>query len=393
MAAILLFAGRLGAQEPASDGVLSGGDLSAKLRYRVESVEQEGPLRSALASTLRTSVAFETNPEFSGGVLVELEDVHAIGTEKYNSTTNGRTAYSVVPDPEGAELNQAYVSWHRPGIRARIGRQSIVLDNARFIGDAGFRQNQQTFDALTLQATTPGGSRFSYGYLARARRFLGDDHPLGDVDLRTHLLNYSFGRLNGDRLTAYAYLVEFDHAALRASSSQSLGASYDGSVDIGTRKLLYRAEYARQSDYADSPGRADAWYGNVEAGLRFAGQWTVGIGAEFLSGDGTDAFQTPLGTLHKFNGAADLFATATPADGLQDSYARVYVPIAGLRLTLTAHDFRSDNASRDYGQELDAEIEWRLNKHWQIGMKFASYEPETFGTDTRKGWAWVQGDF
>jgi hypothetical protein len=383
----------LQAEEDSAAGVFSGGDWSANARYRIESVDQDGPLRSALASTLRTSVGFETNPKFAVGALVEIEDVHAIGAEKFNSTTNGRTTYSIVSDPDNTEVNQAYLSLRRSGFRARLGRQAIVLDNARFIGDAGFRQNQQTFDALTLQATTPGGSRFTYDYLWRVNRPLGEDHPLGEFDLRTHLLNYSLGRLNGDRLTAYAYLLEIDESPLRASSTQTFGVSYDGSIDIATRKFLFRIEYANQSDYADNPGQPDTWYGNVEAGLRFARQWTLTAGVEMLSGDGAYAFQTPLATLHKFNGNADIFATATPADGLEDRYARVYLPLAGTRLTLTWHDFRSDHSARNYGGELDAQLEWRLTKRWLLGVKFADYGAQSFSSDTRKAWAWVQGEF
>lgn len=383
----------LHAQDASSTGVLSGGEWSLNARYRVESADQDGPLRSALASTLRTSAGFETNPNLTLGAMFEVEDVHAIGSEKYNSTTNGRNQYVVVPDPEVTEVNQAYLTVRGSGFRARAGRQAIVLDNSRFVGDVAFRQNQQTYDALTLQATTPGGSRFIYGYLWRVNRFLGEDNPLGDVKLRTHLLNYSLGRLNGDRLTAYGYLLENDETVLRASSTKTFGISYDGGIDRGTRKFLYRAEYAHQSDYADNPGNLDTWYANAELGYRFASLWTVTAGFEMLSGDGTQAFQTQLGTNHKFNGTADLFAVETPADGLQDRYLRVYAPLGGTRLTVTWHDFRSDHASRDYGTELDAELEWRLNTHWVVGAQVASYQAQGFATDTVKGWLWVQVDF
>jgi hypothetical protein len=379
--------------EQTSSGVLSGGDAFASARYRIESVDQKGPLRSALASTLRTAAGFETNPDMAFGALLEIEDVHAIGAAKFNSTTNGRSGYSVVPDPDGTELNQASLTWHNSWLRTRLGRQKIVLDDARFVGDAGFRQNQQTYDAVTLQATTPGGSRFIYDYLWRVHRFLGDDNPLGELRLRTHVLNYSLGRLNGDRLTAYAYLLDVDEPALRSLSTQTFGASYDGAFDLGTRKILYRAAYAHQSDYADNPGNTDAWYGNVELGLRFASLWTLTAGLEMLSGDGTHAFQTPLATLHKFNGTADVFATETPAAGLEDRYLRIYAPLAAARVTLTWHDFRSDTAGQHYGRELDAELEWRLTTHWLVGVKYADYGAKSFSTDTRKAWAWVQAEF
>jgi hypothetical protein len=224
-------------------------------------------------------------------------------------------------------------------------------------------------------------------------RFLGRDNPAGELGLRTHVLNYSLGRLNGDRLTAYAYLLEGTDEPLRARSTKTFGASYDGGIDVSTRKILYRAEYAKQSRYADNPGQADVWYGNAELGLRLASQWTITAGLEILSGNGRDAFQTPLATAHKFNGTADVFAAATPENGLEDRYLRVYAPLRGTRLTVTWHDFRSDHASADYGNELDAELDWRLTTHWLIGAKYADYRAESFGTNTRKAWLWVQAEF
>lgn len=378
----------------ASESILDGGKWSLDARYRVESVDQDNALDSAIASTLRTRAGFETNSQLMFGAKVEVEDVHAIGGEEFNSTTNHHTRYSVVADPDTTELNQAYLSARRSGFSARLGRQAIVLDNSRFIGDVGFRQNQQTYDALTMQATTPGGSRFIYDYLWKVHRFLGDDHPLGELGLRTHALNYSLGRLNGDRLTAYGYLLEFAADTLQSGSTQTVGASYDGGRDLSsTRRLLYRAEYAHQSDYADNPLSIDAWYGNLELGFRFANQWVATAGAELLSGNGATSFQTPLATLHKFNGFADIFAEATPADGLQDRYLRLYMPIAAARFTVTWHDFRSDHASRDLGSEINAEMNWRLTSTWALGAKLADYNSNGFAVDTRKAWLWVEATF
>jgi hypothetical protein len=377
----------------AQDSFFDGSRLYVEARYRLEDVEQDNAPLPATASTLRTRAGFESNPQYRFGIMLEVEDVHAIGAEQYNSTTNGKTQYSVVPDPEGTEVNQAYVNFQAYGMRARVGRQRIVLDEQRFIGDAGFRQNQQTFDAATLQSTLPNGSRLFYSYLWRVRRFLGDEHPQGDLDLKTHLANYSFGRLNGDRFTAYAYLLEFDEASASAGSTQTYGASYDGSFDLAQRKLIYRAEYANQSEYADNNTDTDVWYASAELGLRFVNQWVVSAGLEILSGDGVRAFQTPLATLHKFNGTADIFANATPPDGLEDRYVKLYAPIAAARLTITWHEFRAQRGDADYGVELDAELAWRINEHWLLGLKYATYDTEGFAVDTDKGWAYVEASF
>lgn len=376
----------------ADEGWLDGGAWILQGRYRLEDVDQDGPLRAATASTLRTHVGYETNQALPFSALVEIEDVHAIGAEEFNSTTNGNTQYSTVADPDGTELNQAFLTWQRSGLRARVGRQALNLDNARFIGDVDFRQNQQTYDSATLQATTPGGSRVIYGYLWRVRRFLGDDHPLGDLDLRTHALNASHGFLNGDRVTAYAYLVEFEAAAMLASSTKTFGISYDGGIDVETQRFMYRAEYADQSDFADNPNAVDAWYANLELGWRFTNQWVLTAGAERLNGDGTQAFQTPLATLHKFNGLADIFTT-TPANGLDDYYVRASVPVFGARVTASWHDFRAVEGNDAYGDEIDVQITWRLDSHWLIGVQGADYRADEFATDTRKAWLWVQADF
>ncbi|MFV4641100.1 hypothetical protein ACNJUF_21330, partial [Mycobacterium tuberculosis] len=68
----------------------------------------------------------------------------------------------------------------------------------------------------------------------------------------------------------------------------------------------------------------------------------VTAGYEKLGGDGVHAFQTPMATLHKFNGWADLFLV-TPAGGLQDWYggfayrfARVRA-LPGLNAGVTYH--------------------------------------------------------
>ena len=61
--------------------------------------------------------------------------------------------YSVVADPEGAEVNQYGLRYDGvPGLAATLGRSKLILDNARWVGNVGWRQNEQTFDAVRGQA-------------------------------------------------------------------------------------------------------------------------------------------------------------------------------------------------------------------------------------------------
>jgi len=119
-------------------------------RWRIEEVEQSNLRDSAEAVTLRGRFGFETG-KFSGtSLLAEGEVVWAID-DRYNSTLNGRADLPVIADPATHDLNRLQLTnTSLPGTTVVLGRQRIVLDDHRFVGDVGWRQNDQTFDAARL---------------------------------------------------------------------------------------------------------------------------------------------------------------------------------------------------------------------------------------------------
>ena len=122
--------------------------LDARLRY--EHVDQQPFAQDADALTLRARLGFETGKAWNTSLLVEGEAVVPLDSH-YNSTTNGHVQYPVVADPEGYELNRLQLT--NTSIDATtltIGRQRITLDDHRFVGNVGWRQNEQTFDALRV---------------------------------------------------------------------------------------------------------------------------------------------------------------------------------------------------------------------------------------------------
>ena len=71
---------------------------------------------------------------------------------RYNDL-HGKNAgeYDVIADPDGTRLQQFYTDLTMiPDTKIRIGRQEIVLDDVRFIGNIGWRNTAQVFDAVTL---------------------------------------------------------------------------------------------------------------------------------------------------------------------------------------------------------------------------------------------------
>src|SRR3989338_9048555 len=255
---------------------LTGGKASANLQYRYEDVSNGAATKNtATAHTVCLRLGYETATFNGFGAMVEAESVKDLGNKKYDSKATGQTGvaavnnYAVIADPEATEINQAYLSYSGiANTTVKFGRQRIILDNARFVGNVGWRQNEQTFDAVRGQA------------------------KIGPV-------------------------------------------KFDATYSISQR-----------SDYGANPVTFDADYWNAQIGLGVAG-FSLAAGYEELGSDGgAAAFQTPLATLHAFNGWADLFL-ATPANGLRDYYAGVgktfAVPfLPCLKADVTYHEFDSD---------------------------------------------------
>jgi hypothetical protein len=370
------------------DESVRGGRWWLKLRYRLENVDQDGFEHDAWASTLRTVLGWESAPWHGASVLLELEDVSVVGNEQYDSTVNGETDFPVVADPEGTEVNQVHLKLVPvEEATVKLGRQVIVLDNHRFVGDVGWRQNQQTFDAASFLWKPVERLALTYAFVDNVNRVFGDDSPQGDHRMASHLVNAGYDVAGLGRVTGYAYLLDYD--SVDALSSSTVGGRLAGSHAFGRADLLYAAEYAVQADAADNPVDVDQDYVLAELGARTRG-FTLRAGGEVLggSGDPGDAFQTPLATLHAFNGWADKFLT-TPDAGLEDLYVALGKQAGELDFQVVWHDFQSDSGSADYGTELDASLTWAAAKSVVVGVKLAAYDAEDFATDTTKAWLWL----
>jgi len=363
--------------------------VDADVRYRIEAVDQAGFTERALASTLRTRVGLRSRDWRGLSAYVGFEDVRAVGDDRYNSTANGRGNLPTVSDPQDTELDQAWLGWSYEALQLRAGRQQINLDNQRFVGAVGFRQNQQTFDGVTAQAGIAGGTLF-YGWLSNANRVFGEHHPdpaRADLDLDAHLLNYAraFGPVRG---VVYAYLLELPD--LPAQSHADAGLRIAGEPALGETawRIPFAVEYAAQSDYADAPDTVDARYALLEAGARRSGT-LLKAGYEVLGGNGTWGFATPLATLHAFNGWADRFL-ATPTSGLRDRYAHAAQTVDSFDVTVAYHDYVADAGGASYGSEWNAALGHRLCPHSAVRLEYADYRAGTFGADTRILWLTLQ---
>jgi len=371
-----------------SAGATQAGDVTptVDLRYRFENVNDDAFASAANAHTLRARLGLNWKIDERWRLFGALESTSNISND-FNSSRNGHGDRPLVADPKNTELDQLYVAYSDGAFGATLGRQAINLDNQRYIGAVGWRQNEQTFDALAISYQFNDRFTGRYDYLAQAIRIFGDDHPnelLAHRDLEGHLLNLS-ARVAHGTLTGYGYLVE--DRDVESDSNATWGLRYVGKGD-DARPWGLSLDLARQSDYADSPLDYSAGYWAIEPSYRF-GKITLKAGYEALGADAGGSFRTPLATGHAFNGWADRFLS-TPANGLDDLYVGAAGPLGKGNWSVTWHDFSAARGSADYGSEFDAHYARPLGHGFTGLVKYANYQSNGFGADVTKLWLQIE---
>lgn len=364
----------------------------ARLRY--ESVDQDGLADDAEALTLRVRAGVEAKAG-NWSALIEGQGNLAIGDDYFDGL-HGAATRPLIADPENIALTRAQLRYSRPTFTLTAGRQRLAYDDERFVGAVPFRQNGQSFDALRAEITPAKGVKADLVYAWSVRTIWGidgagarqqavsGDNVFGNVGVATP----------AGKVSAFVYLVDQDEIAIQGYrlSSQSYGVRFDGTRSLGKAKLAYQLSYARQSDWHRNPNEYSADYYLADLAVDLGGP-RVGVGYEILGADnGTPltSFQTPLATGFKFQGWADKFLT-TPPDGVRDLYAsagwgwKAIGPLKSVTLQAAYHDYRSDRASRSYGDEIDLLASAKLGKV-TASARYAHYAADSFATDTDKFW-------
>ena len=379
---------------------LAKGKFNLNVRPRWEHAHQDG-LTESDAFTIRTRFGYTTAPLEGFQAMIEGENVSVIGPRgNYNAAGSnasgaGRT---VVADPPTTELNQAWLSYTNWGTLVKGGRQRIVLDNHRFIGDSGWRQNMQTFDSALIENRSLPYTSLLYAYIWNVNRVFGDvdNLPQANSDFRSesHILHYNYNRWSWLNISAYTYLLDLDNGITsELNSTATYGGYLSGSVPVHEKvDLNYRAEFAWQTDYAGNVSDYGTEYYNLELGATIK-PVNAGVGYEVLGSDNGQGFKTPLATLHQFNGWADVFLN-TPGTGIRDLYifAGVTLPYE-IPFRVVAHQFRSESGGINYGNEIDASVSRKFGKYWNALAKYAWFDGKEAPTAADVDRFWLQLEF
>ena len=371
------------------------------VRARIELADFDG-LDSSQAYTVRTRLGVGSKPWYGLSAFVEGENIFSFADGEYFDSIESPTGQSVIADPEETELNQLYLRYQNPdllGLDFVGGRQRIILGNARFVGNVGWRQNEQTYDAALVAISPVEDLTATYAYLWDIRRIFGENNR--DLDSQSHLINIAYNRLAAAQIEVFAYLLDFDNSHqlagfARTASSNSYGFRVNGKQTIsGPWSYNYAGSYAVQTDAGDNPVNYTAHYVAAEAGLGNSDLGALAVGYELLgSDDGEARFVTPLATLHGYNGWADAFLDNGGPNGLQDLYLSVAPKMPwGLKGKVVYHHFWSHEGTDNLADEVDLVLSKPINKYLTVLTKGAWFDGKS-GSGRADRWRyWLEVTF
>jgi len=265
----------------------------------------------------------------------------------------------------------------------------LALDDWRFIGAFPFRQNNQTIEAIRIETRALGPGILDAGYFNKVRRPLGSDNISGVFSGDSFFANYNLATPIG-RVSAFHYALELETGPAgplrNIGSSQTTGARVIGRRDWEDFSIVWEGSYARQSDYSENPNEYAANYGLAELTLK-PKAFEFKFRGEILGSDNGQAIQTPLASLHRFQGFADQFLRI-PDDGLRDySVLAQYDfgqigPFSNVKSFARHHWFEADTDGRKYGRELNLSLKTKF-KNTGFALEYANYKADTFSSDVK----------
>lgn len=382
---------------PTISDQIAAGKFLFEARARYEEVDQSNLALRANAATLRTRLGWETGDWHNLRALVEFEDVRLLGAERFNvavpggASLNGKTTYPIIIDPAVTELNRATITWTpSASFQFTLGRQRILIDDQRFVGNVGWRQDEQTFDAARIDVAL-GRFKATYAYVIQANRIFGEA-----LDWRSdsHLFNATYSFSEAARLQGFVYALDFENNS--ANSSITYGARLTGKTWLGLFQLAYGATFANQSDYGNQPSVFDLNFLEADIAGTFD-IWTVKLTYESLEGNGSRGFSTPLATVHAFNGWSDAWAAnsgnKTHVDGINDLNLMIVVRprfkftyLFNTEWTVRYHDFDAERTGADLAAEWDLQVTAAITPKLSAALKYASFDrQETVPAGTTLG--------
>lgn len=366
--------------------------LDVRTRYEFRDVQG---LDASHALTARARAGLLTADWHGFSAFGEVEGTYAL-IDDFRSNPTGSASTdpyvagnSVISDPENIELNRAWVQFKGYGTTLKAGRQRIKRNNDAFIGNVGWRQNEQTYDAVSLAYHRDEFDLF-YAYANNVNRIFGRDAndalpgpPLKDFEGQFHFVDGTYQTGFGT-LGAHAYLVDVDN-------NTAVGQSNSFGVHLAAGPFYAEAAWQSGDTSVGGRGNYDALYGHLRFSKKIGGA-TYSAGCEYIQ----ESFKTPFATVHAFNGFADAFVLQriglNDAGGSYEGISDLYLGYvrAGLPYDVTfkgfLHCFLNEDFGDLYGYEADVILAKKVSDELSVLLKAAFFlsEAEPAYSDIRQ---------
>lgn len=394
--------------------------LSAELRPRAE---YRHGFKTLAADDAKAAFQVSQRTRLKAGYTVKglkfgitLQDIRLWGETPQLTATSNRT--------------MLHEGWAELALGAKaalkIGRQELVYDDARILGNVDWAQQARAHDLLLFKYENTFKLHAGAAFNQASDLLFGTTY-----EMTTNYKTMQFVWLN-KKFDAFGASVLFLNNGMEYKYTENSVDKYKTvfSQTFGTHleyaakslKLAGNAYYSTGKDAADRD--LSAYNLMLTADLNLTKNVTTGLGYELLSGTSqktmaTDAdyinnsFNPFYGTNHKFNGFMDYFFVGNHLNsvGLSDLFASVSAKHKSTNVQLTGHFFSAANdvlaansttevMKKYLGTEIDLTVTYKVNEM----TSFTAGYSQMFGTETMQklkggnykntnNWAWLMLTF
>lgn len=285
------------------------------------------------------------------------------------TTTEGRNG--VMVHEAWAEIQLLDTASSIDNLSLKIGRQELLYDDSRLLGNLDWLQQGRRHDAALLRFSekkwqADAGFAFNqnnelvsgniYNGVPASGTYSAGTNAIGAMYKTMQFLYINRKSKNGYCSFLFfkddfnRYHMDTTARILDKGVWSRLTTGFNYSDAISKKANVFASVFIQNGKYKD--GRSlSAWFASLNFTYKVLSKFTITLGTDWLSGnDGTKPSNTdhrfdPLyGTPHKFWGYMDYFYVASPSgvNGLEDYYAKFKYMLSGkLTLSLDVHDFRT----------------------------------------------------
>ncbi|QPJ65031.1 MAG: alginate export family protein [Candidatus Nitrohelix vancouverensis] len=436
MVGAMMLAGTfVGAEIAAAAGVEFSGQLRPRYEYQDRDFNDATKADSSINTRIRLNAKANIDDKTSAFIQLQsvgrFGDTAAAATAGAQDNANGGSRNANVANDTLSDVgvHQAYFTlknFYDMPVDVQVGRQEVVLDGHRLLGNTGWTAGAQSHDAVRL-THTHGDHTLAYIYSQ-----VQDDGTEANNDANdqaAHILWGNFRGIGGGALSLYYVITEGSATAVQNDGGymQTIGARQAGNI----AGFDYRGEFYYQFGDGTNAGNRTLMGGDAERqaymfGLRVGrdlGPVKVTLWYDYLSGtDATDvaedtvaSFDTLFDTGHKFYGFMDRFlnigttsrngATSVQADavkglGLQDFAIKAAAsPMKDLTVNADLHMFwtaedayatrgtavAANNGESHIGEELDITVAHQYSSSTRFTLGYSHFWADDLGGELLGG--------